>query len=40
MVNGLTVEERFQLCRSVGEECISGGRVTRKGGISGSEWVS
>jgi hypothetical protein len=28
-VNGMTVEQRFQLCRSIGEECISGvsGRV-------------
>lgn len=27
-MNGLTVEERFQLCRSIGEECITG--VNRK----------
>jgi hypothetical protein len=25
LVNGMTVEQRFQLCRSIGEECISGG---------------
>jgi hypothetical protein len=24
LVNGLTVEQRFQLCRSIGEECITG----------------
>jgi hypothetical protein len=24
LVNGLSLEERFQLCRSIGEECITG----------------
>jgi len=24
MVNGLTVDQRFDLCRSIGEECITG----------------
>ena len=24
LVNGLTLEQRFQLCRSIGEECVTG----------------
>lgn len=24
LVNGLTLDQRFQLCRSIGEECITG----------------
>jgi hypothetical protein len=33
LVNGMTLDERFQLCRSIGEECISGGRKgDREGG--------